>query len=212
MPRRSTTASLIAMLALLVAGSASHPATAQAGGGCRVPDGSGYTEGPATVVRMDVCSFQPTVVRVPVGTTVRFLNTAPNEHAVAGRSQTWASDVLASGAEFSERFDAAGIYPFACPLHPGMVGAVIVGAAAAAVSGNEPVAAPVSATEQAPAAPSDPTPVSPGDASPIAAGVVAGLVGGAIIGLLGSGLVAGRRRSASTSTSTDRARSSVIDG
>ncbi len=74
---------------------------------------TGYTEGPATVVRMDACSFEPTVIHVPVGTTVRFLNTAQNEHAVSGRRQRGRSaDILGPGDEFSERFDEAGIYPY----------------------------------------------------------------------------------------------------
>ena len=125
---------------------------------------------------MDVCSFEPTVVRVPVGTTVRFLNTAPNDHAVAGRGQTWVSDdVLRPGAEFSERFDKAGIYPYACPLHVGMVGAVIVGEpVAAAGAGSEAPAAPVAAGDVAGTTSS----ATDTEATPVAPAAVAGLVGG----------------------------------
>ena len=194
MRRPLTTASLIGVLALLLGGST---VPAMAGGGCHGPDGTSYTEGPATVVRMDVCSFQPTVVRVPVGTIVRFLNTAPNDHAVAGRGQSWVSDdLLRPGAEFSERFDEAGVYPYACPLHVGMVGAVIVGNATAADgSGTEAAAAPVTAGDDAGTAPSEAE--ADAAATPIAAAAVAGLAGGAIVGLLGAGFVAARRRSAS---------------
>ena len=86
---------------LALAVSVANPIATQAGGGCHIDDGQGYSEGAASVVRMDVCSFEPTVVRVPVGTNVRFINTAPNDHAVSGRRNTWGTDILAPGAEFS---------------------------------------------------------------------------------------------------------------
>ena len=78
MRRRANASRLIAMGALTLALTAARPAPTLAGGGCHAPDGSVYTEGPATVIRMDVCSFGPTIARVPIGTTVQFLNTAPN--------------------------------------------------------------------------------------------------------------------------------------
>lgn len=204
MQRRLTTASLIGILALLLGGST---VPALAGGGCHGPDGSAYTEGAATVVRMDVCSFEPTVVRVPVGTTVRFLNTAPNDHAVAGRGQTWVSDdVLRPGAEFSERFDKAGIYPYACPLHVGMVGAVIVGEpVAAAGAGSEAPAAPVAAGDVAGTTSS----ATDTEATPVAPAAVAGLVGGGLLGLLGA-FALGRRRS--EATTSGRAQPSSTEG
>lgn len=140
MRRRSLAATVLAPLLLLIAALAA-PAT-QAGGGCHAPDGSVYMEGDATVIRMDICSFSPTIARVPVGTTVRFLNTSTVEHAVVGRASTWASDILPVGKDYSETFAAAGLYPFSCPLHPGMVGAIVVG-------GDAPAAAPAVAEPSA---------------------------------------------------------------
>ena len=120
----------LALLALLVIGTIAAPALVQAGGGCN-GDGNGgsvYMEGDGTtVIRMEVCSFAPTVSRVAVGTTVRFLNTSTIDHAVVGRLTTWGSEVLSPGKEYSERFDVAGTYPYSCPLHVGMVGAIVVG-------------------------------------------------------------------------------------
>jgi plastocyanin len=205
MPRRPIAASIIAVLALLVGGDVTRPATAQAGGGCHGPDGSVYTEGPATVVRMDVCSFGPTVARVPVGTTVRFLNTAPNEHMVTGRAGTWGSGQLAPNAEFSARFDAAGIYPYACPLHPGMVGAVIVGdvvPAAEQAAANEPAAAPASVDVAA---------AAQVDSSMTGEAALAGAVAGAMIGALATSLVR-RRRPGSTPTSSSVTTTTALDG
>lgn len=120
----------LALLALLVIGTIAAPALVEAGGGCRGGGngGSVYMEADGTtVIRMDVCSFAPTVSRVAVGTTVRFLNTSTIDHAVVGRLATWGSEVLSPGKEYSETFDAAGTYPYTCPLHPGMVGAIVVG-------------------------------------------------------------------------------------
>jgi plastocyanin len=189
--RRSVAASLIALFVMLIGGDVIRPAMVKAGGGCHMPDGSVYTEGPATVIRMDVCSFGPTIARVPVGTTVQFLNTAPNQHQVIGRAMTWGSDVLEPGASYSNRFVEAGIYAFSCPLHPGMVGAVVVGdaggiAAAAAATVDQP---PASETVTA-------QPGSNGVA------VLAG-AGGGLIGLL-VGAILRRRRPASTAPETLR--------
>ena len=139
-----------ASLGLLVLGSIAAPALVSAGGGCHAgADGSTYMEGDGTtVIRMDTCSFAPTVSRVAPGTTVRFMNTATLQHQVVGRSATWGSVLLDPGQEHSETFQAAGIYPYTCPLHPGMVGAIVVGdgAPAAADAGSPAPADLASAT------------------------------------------------------------------
>ena len=139
-------ARLLAATLLLASLGAISAAPVGAGGGCHGADGTVHTEGDATVVRMGPCSFSPTVVHVPVGTQVRFLNTAEVEHMVVGEAQSWgAPDVVAPGAELGRAFATKGVYPYSCPLHPGMVGAVVVGggdaaavqpAAAAAGSSN----------------------------------------------------------------------------
>ena len=179
MTRRSIAATALGPFLLLVAALAA-PAT-QAGGGCHGNDGSAYTEGDGnTVIRMDVCSFSPTINRVPIGATVRFLNTSNVEPAVAGRAGTWGSAILPVGTEFSETFDAAGTYPFSCPLHPGMVGAIVVGGAAAVTA---PDAQAVSATT-----------TTGTDPAPLAAAALAGLGLGAIVGVVGAGVIATRRR------------------
>ena len=180
---------LLAAIAVLAALGAGSVAPVVAGGGCHGPDGTAHTEGDATVVRMDTCAFAPTVVHVPVGTEVRFLNTAQVDHLVVGESQSWGTELpLTPGDETSRRFAAKGVYPFSCPLHPGMVGAVVVvGADAAAVL---PAAADGAANEVAPAA-AAPAPASSategGNALPIV-GVV--ILAAAV--LIGGGLIARR--------------------
>jgi plastocyanin len=198
MRRRSLAALLVTSLLLLIAALAA-PAT-QAGGGCHMPGaGDVYTEGEGTtVIRMDVCSFAPTITRVPVGTSIRFLNTSNIEHAVVGRSGTWGSEILPVGKEFSETFAAAGTYPYSCPLHPGMVGAIVVGGDAAAAPAP---AAPAAPAPTAPAMTSTSSEVSSPDTSgpdplPLAIAGVAGLGIGALAGVLMAGAFATRRRNA----------------
>jgi plastocyanin len=167
------------------------PATVSAGGGCHRADGSVYTEGPTTVVKMDVCSFAPTIARVPIGTVVRFLNSSDIEHMVVGRSGTWASNLLPPGKEFSTQFTTAGMYPFSCPLHPGMVGAIVVGdaAPAAAVIGTSTPSTTQAGDESATAT------VAETDLTPVAIAALGGLGAGAIVGTLIAGALLNRRRS-----------------
>ncbi len=181
MMRHRSLAALVSAVLLLTA-SVVAPLVVQAGGGCHAADRSVHMEATGTtVIRMDVCSFAPTVSTVPVGTTVRFLNTATNDHSVIGRSGTWASDVLSAGDEFSARFDAVGTYPYACSLHPGMVGAIVVADGAA---GQADLATAIQPTEPPPAAP-DPLPL-----------VLVGIAGVAIG--LGLGVVMSRMRARTT--------------
>ena len=224
MLRRSMLALLI-MLALSIAAAVAAPLVVQAGGGCHANDGSVYAEGTGTIVKMDVCSFAPTIERVPVGTTIRFLNSADREHMVVGRSGTWASGILAPGAEYFATFNAPGTYPFSCPLHPGMVGAIVVGNGLG-VSGGASVGLPAPVTEAtgpsaAPsaAAPSAPaastTAASPATAAStpattpahaetaidptlVGAAIVLAAIGGVIAGVLAAGALAARRRPEAT--------------
>ena len=72
-------------------------------------------------------------MHVPVGTEVTFLNTAWIDHMVVGEAQSWGKDdPIVPGDDVRRTFEAEGVYPYSCPLHPGMVGAVVVGGADAA--------------------------------------------------------------------------------
>ena len=174
----------LAASGLLTLAAIAAPGIVQAGGGCH-GDGNGgspYMEADGTtVIRMDVCSFAPTVSRVPIGTTVRFLNTSTIDHAVVGRLTTWGSEILSPGKEYAQTFDAAGTYPYSCPLHLGMVGAIVVGG------------------DQAPVAAAAVTPQGASDEQPLAdvgALAVAGIFGLAVG--LGSGIGVTRLRRRTT--------------
>ena len=119
--------SLITLLPFLVLIGFASAGAVQAGGGCHGGSGAVATEATSSVVKIDGCTFAPTVTRVPLGTEVTFLNTSQSPHDVTGRSGEWGSQLLESGAKFSERFTAAGLYAYSCSLHPGMAGVVVVG-------------------------------------------------------------------------------------
>lgn len=82
-----------------------------------------------TQIKLADCAFGPTIARVPVGSTVTFFNGPNFTHLITGATQAWGSpDIeVQPNAEISYRFDATGIYPYACALHPGMSGAIVVG-------------------------------------------------------------------------------------
>ena len=68
-------------------------------------------------------AFGPNNLAVPVGKTVTWLNTddSPHQIAVAGLPR---SEFLFKGQSHSQAFGAAGVYSYACGLHPGMKGTV----------------------------------------------------------------------------------------
>jgi plastocyanin len=178
------------VLAALVLGPV---AVVSAGGGCHAENGAVHTEGETTVVRMDVCTFEPTVARVDVGTEVQFLNTSAMFHVVSGERQSWGSQgELRQGEELRQTFDRAGIYPYSCPLHPGMVGAIVVG-------DPDVAAAPLGEAAPAAVARDATAPASAGAAVEPAVLLAVGLAGLAA-GVSLAALLTVRRRAASTSS------------
>ena len=184
--RRTISVSLALLPFVLVLGWAAA-GVALAGGGCHEGVGATPAEGNATVVKIDGCTYAPTVARVAIGTEVRFLNTSPQFHDVTGRNGEWGSATLQSGQSFAMRFAAPGLYPYSCSLHPGMAGVVVVGSSVAADAANVADAAdvaPVSATVPAPpTTAADPT-------LPILAAGGLGLLCGALV----AGAFVSRRR------------------
>lgn len=190
----SRLASLVASVALVAALAVIPPAAALAGGGCHGDSVAVHTGADTNLVSMDSCAFLPTIARVPVGAEVRFLNKSDVTHIVAGEPGEWGqSRELTAAQDFRRRFDRPGIYPYSCPLHPGMVGAIVVGDAATTDAAAPDVAAPA------------PTPTVALDvaAAPVAATEDAGFGAGTllVVGLAGivagfgiAGVIAARRR------------------
>jgi plastocyanin len=99
-------------------------AGASGGGGCGGP----VTDGAGTTVEIKDFCFGPTIVRVATGGTITFLNRDRTPHTVLGANGAWGSyDALKHGREATYGFSEAGVYPYVCTWHQGMVGAVVVG-------------------------------------------------------------------------------------
>ena len=168
---------------LLVIGFAAAGGPVAAGGGCHGGEGVVATEASSSVVRIDGCTFGPTVTRVPVGTEVTFVNTSMSTHDVTGRMGDWGSKMLEVGQRYAHRFGTAGVYAYSCSLHPGMAGVVVAGGPdIALVSDVQP-------------APMEPATTADGGIQPLPTLVAGGI--GLLIGVLGMAAV--RRRTGDVS-------------
>jgi plastocyanin len=111
-------------LALATLGLVPGVAGASGGGGCGGP----VTDSAGTTVEIKDFCFGPTILRVATGDTITFVNRDPTPHTVLGANGAWGSyDALKHGHETTYGFSEAGVYPYVCTWHPGMVGAVVVG-------------------------------------------------------------------------------------
>ena len=111
---------------------------AAAGGGCHSQK---LTDKATTeVVTVGAC-FTPVVARVDVGDTVTW---SGNEmaHTVTGASAVLFNEDLAPDGTVTSTFDEAGVYPYSCLLHPGMIGAVVVGERGEDAVSSAPAPAP----------------------------------------------------------------------
>ncbi len=73
----------------------------------------------------------PGTLVIEAGDTVNWFWTDGASHSVtsaAGSDTAFDSGILGSGSEFSFTFNDEGINPYACQVHPGMVGVIEVGA------------------------------------------------------------------------------------
>jgi plastocyanin len=98
---------------------------AHAGGGCHNPE---LADVAGTRVDLRDNCFVQTVLRVKAGQAVTWTNRDGTEHAVTGVGGTWGTyDTFLLGRSVTYRFSRPGIFPYFCYVHPGMVGAVVVG-------------------------------------------------------------------------------------
>jgi len=188
--RRRTAGTVLMSLGLLLLG-AVFAAGASAGGGCHGANRAAATDEASSVVRIDLCSFTPTVTRVAAGTAVTFVNVEQVPHNVTGVANAWASpSELELGMSFVHRFATAGIYPYACTLHPGMNGAVVVGEGSVALSSSPtPGTGPTASADTG-------APVSPDTGAPVSVALAG--ASGLALGAMGAGLLLHRREPATT--------------
>ena len=130
--RRSLFALGITSLVIAVASLVMAPRVSAGGGGCHEPQSDAH----GTSVDLKQFCMLPTVIRVDEGATVTWTNRDEAPHTVTGaavRSDpagagAWGSfEQLAQGQTFTHTFADAGVFPYYCMIHPGMIGAVVVG-------------------------------------------------------------------------------------
>jgi plastocyanin len=160
------------------------------GGGCFHETGPSVGEG-SNVEMIDFC-FQATVLRVQPGAEVTWVNRDLESHTVTGVGGTWGSfDEVAAGDRVSYSFTSNGIYVYACLIHPGMVGAVVVG------DGRGDGGLDPAAVAMVPGGPGGGDATQETASATSSGGLGSGLVGGAvgiIIGLGIAGVLVARRR------------------
>ncbi len=79
-------------------------------------------------------AFQPRVITITTGSSVRWINTGLHEHtstSSASSSEVWDSGVLNPGMVFTHTFNTPGVYDYHCNIHSFMTGTVVVQAAQA---------------------------------------------------------------------------------
>lgn len=108
------------------------PSAVAGGGGCHTDPARGSTAarltGGSGRAVIDLCAFQPTVLYADEGAEITWVNKDELQHTVTGANLGWGSErFLSQGDTITQRFDDQGVFPFYCLLHPGMVGAVVVG-------------------------------------------------------------------------------------
>ncbi|HEX6580035.1 MAG TPA: plastocyanin/azurin family copper-binding protein [Actinomycetota bacterium] len=117
-------AMLMVLGVMLFVSASPHVALGSGGGGC----GRAVTDADGTSVRIRNFCFGPTVLRVPEGETVTWVNRDDFPHVVLGANAAWGGyGKVRGGGEVGYRFVNSGVYPYVCTYHPGMIGAVVVG-------------------------------------------------------------------------------------
>jgi len=193
-------AALIAVVAaasVLVAGLVLAPRVA-AGDPCYHGfDIPARTEATESHIKVGPCFFAPTVAHVGVGDTVTFFNGEGFTHLITGANAEWGSRdaELAPESQVSFTFDKPGVYPYACALHRGMSGVIVVGDAIGAAAAPPSTGGATSAddsTNAAAAAVGSGVPTS----LPAGPSVVVATLAGIIAGAAGLWVIARRRDAA----------------
>jgi plastocyanin len=178
---------LIGTLTLLGAAFVLAPAVA-AGDPCfhQMDNRPAASTGSTSQIAIGDCVFAPTVTRVATGTMVTWRNSSIQAHEVVGSNLAWGKHdkLLEPGDTIAWTFDKPGVYGYACMIHPGMTGVVVVGDA---------IPADAAAADAAPAATANKTTDQTG---PSAATVgVASAAGGVGLGFVAAFLLRRRRSS-----------------
>jgi plastocyanin len=169
-----TTVKLVTALVLTVAPIVGAVGPARAGGGgCH----AGVTQGEGSTIRIIDACFTPTILHVAPGDTVTWINDDAFAHNITANG--WGHfDDLAPHDRFAATFDHDGLYPFACTIHPGMSGVLVVGSGAGPGNGTAVEVAPMDLPIPPASVTNDPTATSGGWIAAAAVGVLLGVAGG----------------------------------
>jgi plastocyanin len=116
-PRRAVAAACVLLLAAAAVALAA-PAAGQ--------HGAAEEGGPAAHVAQAFATFEPPVVDVVTGDTVRWANESVRQHTATAADESWDSGTMIRDDVFDRRFDAPGEVPYFCRQHAGMTGVVRV--------------------------------------------------------------------------------------
>ena len=79
-----------------------------------------------TEIRIAQHRYQPRVITVSPGTTLRWVNEDEDPHTVTADGGAFASRGIDTHEAFTFTFPAPGTYRYHCALHPDMTGEVVV--------------------------------------------------------------------------------------
>jgi plastocyanin len=87
----------------------------------------GGTAGPGTnEVWIQSMAFNPSVITVAAGTTIKWTNKEAITHTVTSKTDLFDSGPIGSNGTFSFTFPSAGTFDYHCTIHPSMVASVVV--------------------------------------------------------------------------------------
>jgi plastocyanin len=82
---------------------------------------------PAVIqVKMINFTYAPDPLKVPVGTTVRWVNYDDDPHNVVAEDKSFKSKLLDKNQDYSYTFNKKGTFTYICSIHPKMVGKVVI--------------------------------------------------------------------------------------
>jgi plastocyanin len=80
----------------------------------------------AVTIKITNFDFSPTVITVPAGTQITWLNQDDDAHDIVADAGGFRSTPLDTGDSYAFTFSHPGTYGYHCGLHPHMVGKVVV--------------------------------------------------------------------------------------
>ncbi len=115
---------LILFAIILTAGCGTRATDVGPRGAVPKESGSATVKVQTHIVQLVNFSFNPKILRIKVGDTVRWENQDSALHDVV--SDTFSSSPFPKGDTFSYTFNQAGDFSYLCSLHPVMTGKIIV--------------------------------------------------------------------------------------